>query len=262
MSSKHPNTSVGPTARNDTSPANTKDPDGGDDNVHVYWARDPMGPIETKLEYALETPYTSQNCPPEKGNNTLRVPKPDIVFGYDAEKFPEILKLKENKYTPEKELGDWFYPSTSCICFPYTVLEAKGHRDLFALAENQAIDAGRVSLDSTWSILGDEDMVFLVSAMPYLANVSIMWRYVDPSNKEPAYTSQFYTSFALLEMDQFKKFRTLLFRIQYWAGTNKLQRIEQGFRTWKNDGYPRNLYQPVKRKVLSKGRSLVWVPNS
>ncbi|KAI1642262.1 uncharacterized protein F4817DRAFT_369588 [Daldinia loculata] len=185
------------------------------------------------LKYNIRVPFLSENCSLQKWRRPLMIPVPDILFGYKSSRIPEMSDLDER--ASDVYSCQCFWPNNTNLCFPYMVLEIKGHRDSIIEAENQAIISGRISLDTTWPILGNQDMVFLISTTPYLAHISVMWRDISQATQQPYYKVKFLTGFALMKLEEFKGFRTLLYRIQYWAETNKLQQIQQGLRKWKDE---------------------------
>ncbi|KAI1662276.1 hypothetical protein F4813DRAFT_103763 [Daldinia decipiens] len=208
-------------------------------------------PTYTKLlKYSSGALFQTMICPPLEGGNTLPIPVPDILFGYNLLSVPELRMEMNNS-----DIHTLVQPNQSNVCFPYLVLEAKGHQDYFIKAENQAIISGRISLDETWPIFGDQDMVFLVNTMPYLAHIYVMWRSVSPVTKMPYYNVRLVAAFALLDLEQFKRFRSAIFHIQYWAETNRLVRIRTGFAEWKDKGYP-----PHKHQL--EGRYREWIAPS
>ncbi|KAI1662209.1 hypothetical protein F4813DRAFT_102343 [Daldinia decipiens] len=74
--------------------------------------------------------------------------------------------------------------SSSSISFLYLIIEGKGHKGYFMITENQAFVSGRIILDMTWPVLGDQDVIFLFSTMPYLAHMFVMWRDVQTKDKD------------------------------------------------------------------------------
>lgn len=114
------------------------------------------------------------------------------------------------------------------VCFPYLIIESKAYDGDMIIAENQSFISGRISLDMTWPVLGDQDMVFLLSTIPYLAHMYVMWREVivtttpTETKRCPRYYIRLTSSFALTDLEQFKKFRIAIFHIQHWAVNNRL----------------------------------------
>ncbi|KAI1660297.1 hypothetical protein F4813DRAFT_351616, partial [Daldinia decipiens] len=190
---------------------------------------DPEASLSTSLlKYNIRVPFLPETCSLRKWKRPLMIPVPDILFEYKSSRIPEMSDLDER--ASDTYACQCFWPNNSNLCFPYMVLEIKGHRESIIKAENQEIISGRISLDTTWPILGNRDMVFLISTTPYLAHISVMWRDISQATQQPYYKVKFLTGFALMKLEEFKGFRTLLYRIQYWAETNKLKQIQQGLK--------------------------------
>ncbi|KAI2779693.1 hypothetical protein F4815DRAFT_472993 [Daldinia loculata] len=197
------------------------------------WFDDSPSPL---LSYYGRQMFQYALLPPQAGISTLHTPRPDILFGYN---------IDNSGYKAFKSaIG-------GTVCLPYLIMESNGHLGHILVAENQYFISGRISLDMTWPILGDQDIVFIVGAMPYLAHIYIVWRDVV-ENHGPRYYIKLISVFGLIDLEQFKIFRTAIFHIQYWAKNSRLKRILTGLEAWRAAGYPRHKYQPSGRSLIQE----------
>ncbi|KAI1658154.1 hypothetical protein F4813DRAFT_357556 [Daldinia decipiens] len=196
------------------------------------------------LKYHSQQVFQYALLPPEVGTSTLHNPRPDILFGYNNEYIPALRAYDIGYKAFRSAIGD-------TVCLPYLIMESQGHLGHILVAENQSFISGRISLDMTWPILGDQDIVFVVGTMPYLAHLYVMWRDVV-ENHGPRYYIKLISVFSLIDLEQFKRFRTAIFHIQYWAKNNRLKRVLTGLEAWRAAGCPRHKYQPSRRSPMQE----------
>lgn len=209
------------------------------------WFDDSPSPL---LKYYSRQMFQYALLPPQAGISTLHNPRPDILFRYNNEYIPawRVYNIDNSSYKAFKSA------MSGTVCLPYLIMESNGHLGHILVAENQYFISGRISLDMTWPILGDQDIVFIVGAMPYLAHIYIMWRDVVENHGPRYYIIKLISVFGLIDLEQFKIFRTAIFHIQYWANNSRLKRILTGLEAWRAAGYPRHKYQPSGRSLIQE----------
>ncbi|KAI1470721.1 uncharacterized protein F4812DRAFT_456733 [Daldinia caldariorum] len=133
--------------------------------------------------------------------------------------------------------------SASTIICPYLVMELKGRLGLPNEGDNQSIIGGRISLDITWSILKERDVVFLFNAGPYLCNINVMWRDVQETTtdtgesvKSRIYRVRDVKHLSPLVLEDALKIQNYFNAIQRWALEVRYPRIVAALKEWEEGG--------------------------
>ncbi|KAI1465836.1 uncharacterized protein F4812DRAFT_461524 [Daldinia caldariorum] len=205
-----------------------------DRNNHETAAQD-----NRKLLYAILGATFDRHYLTPLGAHTLLNPKQDIIFGYDHS------AIYDGGY---HHAGDnWMFKciaNSYGLSFPYLIVQLEGDSGSLYTAENEAFVGGRVILDITWPILGDQDIVFLHVANPNLTKIYAMWRDVENTSstgeavESPVYYVKAIAHFCPWVLEEAKGLRNFIFRLQCWAREDRYPRILEGIKKWKEKGRP------------------------